>query len=159
MGGSLAGAAFGILYTSIWMLADSLPAWRLGGACVGAVTAYVVWIIASHGLWQARSGSRRRDDRSTLRNLGTVLTVTVGAVVFFAGLFAGVLAAGSLIITPDHLAATLGRPAAFSDYLQIALMATVMGTVAGAVGSGLEDDATIRQATYGYRERRRAEAA
>ena len=34
-------------------------------------------------------------------------------------------------------------------------MASVLGTVAGAVGSGSEDDAAVRRATYGHREQER----
>ncbi|MFG2446699.1 hypothetical protein ACGFQG_27890 [Nocardia fluminea] len=38
-------------------------------------------------------------------------------------------------------------------------MATVLGTVAGALGSGLADDVTVRRATYGYREQDRRRLA
>ncbi|MBP2367880.1 hypothetical protein [Pseudonocardia parietis] len=158
LGGSLAGSAFGVLYSSIWMLADSLSEWRIVLVCVGAIAIYVLWLITSHGLWQTPITSTRRDDVPTiLRNLSTLLTVTLGALVFFTVLFAGVLVACLLVITPDYLATNLGHPSGFGDYLDTALMATVMGMVAGAVGSGLEDDTTIRQATYGYRERQRVE--
>lgn len=34
-------------------------------------------------------------------------------------------------------------------------MASVLGTIAGAVGSGLEDDTTVPRAAYGYREQER----
>lgn len=158
LGGSLAGSAFGVLYSSIWTLADSLPEWRIALVCAGAIAIYVLWLITSHGLWQAPTAPTRRDDvPTTLRNVSTVLTVTLGALVFFTVLFSGVLVACLLVITPDYLATNLGHPSGFGDYLDTALMATVMGMVAGAVGSGLEDDTTIRQATYGYRERQRIE--
>lgn len=158
LGGALAGGAFGVLYSNIWSLADSLPPWRLALVCLGAVAIYIVWIITRHGLWQPPTTSSRRDDaRTSLRNAGTLLTVATGACVFVLTLFAVILLACVLVITPAYLAETLGHPVGFTDYLQIALMATVVGTVAGAVGSGLEDDTTIRHATYGYRERQRAE--
>ena len=159
LGGSLAGSAFGVLYSSIWMLADSLSGWRIALACAAAITIYAAWIITRHGLWQPHVTPTRRDDVPTaLRNASTLLTVTMGAVVFFATLFAGVLLACLLLITPDYLATNLGHPSGFGDYLDTALMATVMGMVAGAVGSGLEDEDTIRHATYGFRERHRVEA-
>ncbi|SFN27346.1 hypothetical protein SAMN05216207_1011155 [Pseudonocardia ammonioxydans] len=159
LGGSLAGSAFGVLYSSIWMLADSLSGWRIALACIAAIAIYVVWLVANHGLWQPRVTPTRRDDvPTTLRNASTLLTVAMGAVMFFTTLFAGVLLACLLFITPDYLATNLGHPSGFGDYLDSALMATVMGMVAGAVGSGLEDDTTIRHATYGFRERHRIEA-
>lgn len=160
LGGALAGGAFGVFYSNIWSLADSLPAWRLAAVCVAAIAVYVTWIVTGHGLWEAPTEPTRRDDaRTALRNASTVLTVCAGALVFFAVLFAVILIASLLVITPAYLAATLEHPSGFADYLDIALMATVMGTIAGAVGSGLEDDATIRHATYGYRERQRARSS
>ncbi len=158
LGGALAGAAFGVLYSNIWSLADSLPTWRIALVCAGAIAIYVAWIVLGHEMWERATESTRRDHPSTgLRNASTLLTVTVGAVVFVAVLFGLVLVASSLVITPSYLATTLGHPVGLADYLDVALMATVMGTVAGAVGSGLEDDTTIRHATYGYRERHRSE--
>lgn len=56
------------------------------------------------------------------------------------------------MITPAYLTSMLGHPVGLGDYLGVALM----GTIASAVGSGLEDDATVREATYGHRERQRA---
>lgn len=158
LGGALAGSAFGVFYSAIWSLADSLPPWRTALVCAGAVVIYVTWIVIGHGMWERGSASTRRDHPSTgLRNAGTLMTVAAGAGVFMAALFALILVASLVVITPSYLTSTLGHPVGFGDYLNVALMATVMGTVAGAVGSGLEDDATIRHATYGYRERHRSQ--
>lgn len=157
LGGATAGAAFGVFYSNIWSLADSLPPARLLAVVAGAVAVHTVWLVLGHGLWEPPNRSTRPDRASTaLRNLGTALTILFGTVVFTAALFVLTLAAALLVITPDYLGSVLGHPADITDYLGVALMGTVMGTIAGAVGSGLEDDTTVREATYGHRARQRA---
>ncbi|MBF6423110.1 hypothetical protein IU440_00285 [Nocardia cyriacigeorgica] len=156
LAGSLAGTAFGVLYSSIWQLATALGPWRLAGVVGTAIAALTVWTIAGHGLWErADSTGMAHGPDLALRNAGTVATVAVGTVVFFATLFLLTCAAVGLIIPPDYLGSVLGRTADLGDYLTIAAMASALGTVAGAVGSGLEDDTTVRRATYGFRERER----
>ncbi|MGW5454266.1 hypothetical protein [Nocardia sp. NPDC003979] len=158
LAGAMAGTAFGVLYSSIWLLATAMGPLRLTGITVSALVALSAWIIAGHGLWERRIDGR--DDRYlALRNAGTVSTVAVGTIVFFLALYTITLVAVTVVIPPDYLTSTLGRPSGPSDYLTIALMATVLGTVAGAVGSGLEDDLTVRKATYGYREQERRRVA
>lgn len=156
LAGSLAGTAFGVLYSNIWQLATALGGFRLTGVVLVAVTALAVWIVAGHGLWEPRTfpGSLRASDLR-LRNTGTVVTVALGAMVFYAVLFVFTCAAVALVIPPTYLATVLGVLAGLGDYLTIAAMASALGTVAGAVGSGLEDDLTVRKATYGYRDRER----
>ena len=51
--------------------------------------------------------------------------------------------------------ATLANPVGPGEYLTLAWMATSLATLAGALGSGLEDEETVREATYGYRQQRR----
>lgn len=156
LAGSLAGTAFGVLYSSIWQLATALGPYRLAGVAVSAVAALAVWIIVGHGLWERPAAARRESAHDlSMRNAGTVVTVAVGALVFFGALFLLTLAAVLLVIPPDYLGTVLGRTTNPGDYLTIAVMASALGTVAGAVGSGLEDDISVRRATYGYRERER----
>ncbi|MGI5218136.1 hypothetical protein [Nocardia sp. CA-290969] len=154
LAGTLAGTAFGVLYSSIWQLATALGVLRLAGVVLAAITALSVWIVVGHSLWERRtSADHARDIR--LRNAGTVVTVALGAIVFFAVLYLFTLAAVGLVIPPGYLATVLGGPVYLGDYLTIAAMASALGTVAGAVGSGLEDDLTVRKATYGYRDQER----
>jgi hypothetical protein len=156
LAGALTGIAFGVLYSSIWTLGTSLSPLRLAGVTVAAVTTLTVWLIVAHELWERRPrGSGGGDPEVRLRNASTVLTVAAGTVAFFAAMFVVALAGVALVIPPHYLASTLGHPVSVSDYLAIALMASVLGAIAGAVGSGLEDDITVREATYGYRERER----
>ncbi|WP_280275089.1 hypothetical protein [Nocardia wallacei] len=156
LAGAIAGTAFGVLYSSIWQLATALGPARLAGSTVAALSVLTVWIIAGHGLWERDEnvGATSDPDRR-LRNAGTVATVLVGSAAFFATLYLLTLAAVLLVIPPDFLGKTLGHAAGVRDYLTIALTATILGTVAGAVGSGLEDDTTVRKAAYNHRRRER----
>jgi hypothetical protein len=45
---------------------------------------------------------------------------------------------------------TLQRPVDFADYLTLAWIISSLATVGGAIGSGLEDEETVRAAAYGY---------
>jgi hypothetical protein len=52
----------------------------------------------------------------------------------------------------------LKHPVGFGEYLTLSWLAASLATVAGALGSSLEDEDTVREAAYGYRQRRRSEA-
>ncbi|GAA0930469.1 hypothetical protein GCM10009559_17880 [Pseudonocardia zijingensis] len=147
------GSAFGILYSAIWELATVLERWRMIAGTVTAIWIFVVWLVVGHGLWQR--GPRQRPNHLGLLNTATVLTVVTGVLVFYAVLYALNLTAAALIIPPDFFAETIGRPVDLGDYLRVALLASGLGTVAGAVGSGLEDDVTVRRAAYSTREQQR----
>ncbi|MFD0203662.1 MULTISPECIES: hypothetical protein [Saccharothrix] len=156
LAGAMTGIAFGVLYSTIWALGTALGPLRLAAVTVAAIGTLTVWLIVAHELWERGPKPRGRPDPDTrLRNASTVVTVAAGAVAFFVAMFVVALAAVALVIPPTYLAGTLGHPVGVSDYLAIAVMASVLGTIAGAVGSGLEDDITVREATYGYRARER----
>ncbi|WP_107655842.1 hypothetical protein [Nocardia suismassiliense] len=156
LAGALAGTAFGVLYSTIWQLATALGPWRLTAATIAALTTLTAWIVAGHGLWQGCESASTTDDLDRrLRNAGTLATVAVGATAFSAALYILALAAVALVVPPDYLAEVLHRPVRVHDYLAMALMATILGIIAGAVGSGLENDNTVRKAAYSHRERER----
>ncbi|NUS91352.1 MAG: hypothetical protein HOQ36_02905 [Nocardia sp.] len=156
LAGAVAGSAFGVLYSNVWQLATAIGPARLAGVVLVAVTALTAWIIVGHNLWERSTSTEPagvRDNR--LRNGGTVVTVALGAIIFFLVLFLCTVAAVALVIPSSYLATVLGRPVHFADYVTIAVMASALGTLAGAIGSGLEDDISVRRATYGYRDRER----
>lgn len=54
---------------------------------------------------------------------------------------------------------TLRHQVGPGEYLILAWLAASLATIVGALGSTLEDEDTVRDAVYGYRQRRRQEEA
>lgn len=147
-------AAFGIFYSSIWKMADALPAWRLAVIMLLAIIAMVVWLIAYNHLWDDPS-AHARPGQAVLYNASTVLTLFVGVACMYAMLYVLALFAAAAVIDVGYLRAQLGHPAGVADYPRLVWLACSMGIVAGALGSSLDSEAAVRQATYSRRERER----
>ena len=79
-----------------------------------------------------------------------MLTLTLATAVSYLVLFAGTVLAAALLIDTSVLEQTLQRPVDFTDYLILAWIISSLATVGGAIGSGLEDEDTVRAAAYGY---------
>ncbi|WP_026455651.1 hypothetical protein [Saccharomonospora iraqiensis] len=148
-------AAFGIFYSSIWTLADSLSPVRHLLINILAVVAMVGWLIYYNNLWQPRQELR---EKAWLYNAATVLTLAIGVLAAYVTLFAITLVGAFVVIEPNYLGNTLGHSANLSSYLILAWLSTSMGTVAGAVGSSLESEQAVHRATYSKRERERRES-
>lgn len=139
---------------AIWEASTVLGPVRLILGSILSVTAMVVWTIAAHHLWESgKTGADR--EQAVLYNTATVATIGVGVLIMHLGVFAFAGLASQYMIPPEVFEATLARPVEVGDYLRIAWMTAAAATVAGALGSGLENDESIRQAAYGYRERQR----
>jgi hypothetical protein len=147
--GAFGTAAFALTTNTIWQMGDALGGLRLSLIMLLGLTALVAWIIVAHDLWE-------KPDRETppalarLFNLGTILTLALAAAVSYVVLFAGTVLAAALLIDASVLEQTLQRPVAFTDYLTLAWIISSLATVGGAIGSGLEDEETVRAAAYGY---------
>ncbi|MBW0090861.1 hypothetical protein I4I73_32810 [Pseudonocardia sp. KRD-184] len=75
----------------------------------------------------------------------------------YAGLFVVIALAEHFLIPPGYFESNLGHPVGLGDYLTLAWFATSLALVAGALGSGFENEDDVRQAAYGFRERERRE--
>jgi hypothetical protein len=107
-----------------------------------------------HDLWE-KPDRETSAELARLFNLGTILTLTLATVVSYVVLFAGTVLAAALLIDTSVLEQTLQRPVDVTDYLTLAWLISSLATVGGAIGSGLEDEETVRAAAYGYRPRTR----
>jgi hypothetical protein len=87
-----------------------------------------------------------------LYNGATVLTISVAVLFSYAVFFAVLLLAAGAFVPSGFFQSILGHPVDFGDYVILAWMASSLATVAGALESGLEDQDTVREATYGYRQ-------
>lgn len=85
-----------------------------------------------------------------LFNWGTILTLTPATAVSYLVLFVGTALAAALLIDTSVLEQTLQRSVDFTDYLTLAWIISSLATVGGAIGSGLENEDTVRAAAFGY---------
>ena len=152
---AFATAAYALVMPIIWQMADSLSWVRLLALMVLAVVAMVVWIIVAHHLWERPAAQEEAREQAALYNASTALTLSVAVLFSYAVFFVLVLMAAGFFLESGFLQSNLGHPVGVSDYVRLAWMATSLATVAGALGSGLEDEETVREATYGYRQQRR----
>lgn len=151
---SVATSVFGLSSSTVWQIGDVLGPWRRAIVVIGVIAAMSFWLIMAHNLWEKRAHSHDREQRA-LYNGSTALTVTTGVTCLYVVLFVVNLGGSLFLIDPSLLESTLGHSVGLPQYLALAWAATSMGVAAGALGSGLEDDATVRQAAYGYRESQR----
>ncbi|TCP38826.1 hypothetical protein EV191_1362 [Tamaricihabitans halophyticus] len=155
--GAAAGAAFGVFYSNIWQLADAFSGWRLTLVNVLAVLAMIAWLIIDNSLWERPSGRQLREE-AALYNAATTLTISIGVLCMYSLLFVVTLISALVVIPPDYLTSTLKHPSGFSEFAIVAWLSASMGTIAGALGSGLASEDAVRQAAYSKREQERRQS-
>jgi hypothetical protein len=153
---AFATGAYALVITTLWPLADSMGWARLLLLMVTAIVAMVAWIIVAHHLWE-RPEDPNQQKWAALYNGVTVLTVTSAVLCAYAILFALILLAAWVFVPADYFQTILKHPVGFGEYLTLSWLAASLATVAGALGASLEDEETVREASYGYRQRRRHE--
>ncbi|TQM13428.1 hypothetical protein FB558_0170 [Pseudonocardia kunmingensis] len=154
---AVATAAYAIVTASFWEMSASLSASRLMLINLLAVGAMTVWIIAYNRLWERPPDPTDRA-KSALYNASTLLTILIGVACMNVLLFTVMLVAAAALIDPGYLADTLRRPVGPGGYLKLVWLGSSIGIVAGALGSSLESEDAVREATYGARERERRRA-
>ena len=130
-------------------MGDALGPLRLTVVMLLGLIALVAWLIIAHDLWE-KPDRHTPAELARMFNLGTICTLTLATAVSYVVLFAGTVLAAALLIDTSVLKETLQRPVGVTDYLTLAWIISSLATVGGAIGSGLEDEETVRAAAYGY---------
>jgi len=154
---AFATGAYALVITTLWLLADSVGWARLLLLMVTAIVAMVAWIIVAHDVGERTEEPDQRE-LAALYNGVTVLTVSVAVLAAYAILFALLFLAAWVFVPGSYFQIILKHPVGFGEYLTLSWLAASLATVAGALGASLEDEETVREASYGYRQRRRHDA-
>jgi hypothetical protein len=154
---AFATGAYVLVITTLWLLADAVGFWRLFALMVAAVVAMVVWVIVAHHLWERPKDSEQRR-WAPLYNGVSVLTVSTAVLLAYAILFALIFVAAWVFVPSGYFQSILKHPVGLGEYLTLSWLGASLATVAGALGASLEDEETVREASYGYRQRRRQNA-
>jgi hypothetical protein len=155
---AFATGAVSLAYPTIWQLSDTMGPWRLSAATILASAAMIVWLIVDHELWERPKSAGERD-RAVLYNASTVVTLTIGVIIFHAGLFILLLLTAWWTLPPQMVAQNLRHPVGLSSLLLMAWLVAAVATLGGALGSGMEDNEAVKAAAYGVRQRQRFDQA
>jgi hypothetical protein len=153
---AIAAVVFALVTSDVWRLADALGVLNLAALTAISLVAIVVFLVVAHGLWERPADGIGRE-QAILFNLATTVTLVIGVACLYGALFVLGLAGAGLAVARDVLSEGIGHPADLGTYLRITWMASSLATVAGALGAGLESDAAVREAAYGYRPERATE--
>lgn len=146
-----ATGAYAIITTSFWTMAISLSPLRLFLISVVAIAAMATWLITYNHLWD-RPPDQDGRAKAVLYNAATVITLLIGVACMYLLLYAAGLLVALALIDPGYFSRQLQQPASFGAYLKLVWLASSVGIVAGALGSSLESEEAVRNATYGRRE-------
>ncbi len=148
---AIAAVAFALIQVEIWRIAASLGPPRLAIAALASIVAASVTLISAHHLWERVPDPRVRE-QVTLFNLATTATVVLGVTALYLFVFVASLVGAFLLIESSLLSEVVGHQTNGWDYVRIALLASTLGTVGGALGATVETDEAVREAAYAHRQ-------
>lgn len=156
---AFATGAYGLIFPTLWELSGAFHIYRFLGLMFGAILSIVVWITVSHQLWEKPS-SKSKKKISRLYNMVTLMTLLVAVISYYLALYIMFLLTTLLFVPPDQFTSMgeLQESANFGNYLKLAWLAASIATFAGSIGAGLENQETVQNIMYGYRQNIRAKA-
>jgi hypothetical protein len=136
---SLGTAAYAMTSSSIWTLSHGMAWPRLALLGAASIITLCVVLVLAHGLWEQASG---QDDRQSvvLFNLATSVTRGLAVLTLCAGLLILSVASGAALIPQSVYDGDVGH-----------------ATLAGALGSLVESDESVREAAYRHHADARTE--
>lgn len=141
------------LFPTPWELSTIYSVPRFSTLMIAAMIAMVVWMIFAHNLWE--KPTKKGDIRlRKLYNITTVSTLSVIVIINYLALFCLFLAT-LYIFVPAHLfeaATNIDGNASFIHYVRLTWLSASLGTLAGSIGTAGENEDTIREITYSYRQ-------
>jgi hypothetical protein len=154
---ALGTAAYAMTSSSIWMLANGMEWPRVVLLSTASVITLCVVLVLAHGLWERPSG---QDDREAvvLFNLATSATLGLAVLTLYASLLVISVLAGVALIPPSVYDRNVGHAPAFADYLRLGWLGATIATLAGALGSLIESDESVREAAYRHHADARTES-
>ena len=144
---ALGTGAYALSSSNIWTLADESSWPRLLAVALLSVALILVALVVAHGLWErARDPAAR--ERVALFNIVTVTTLAIGVVTLYLALFVIMTLAAIVVIPPPAFAHAVGHDPTGWDMARLGWLVSSIATVGGALGTLLESDAAVREATY-----------
>ena len=153
---ALATGAVATINSTVWLLAGTMPWWRLVVATVASIALAVAWLVVDGELWdRPDDDSTQARQRSRLYNASTLVTLTLGVLICYLALYAVNLVWALFILDPAVMGGYLNVSLGYGDFFVLAWFVASAATVGGGLGSGLESDEAIRAAAYSKREEER----
>jgi hypothetical protein len=143
---ALGTGAYALISTNVWALAHEGGWPRLLAIALLSLAMILFAMVFAHGLWERARDTAARE-RIVLFNVVTVVTLAIGICALYLALFAVLLGSALVAIPPGSLRRELGS-ASLGEYARLAWLAASIATVGGALGSLLESDEAVREATY-----------
>ena len=153
---SFATGSYISIFPTPWKLSIAYSLDRFIALMFLAILGTVIWVIFSHDLWEKATdkGDKRWRD---LYNWTTFITLSVMTVINYVLLFVIFLIAIAIFVPPELFQNWTGldKEPTMRYYFGLVWLITSVGTLAGAIGTGIENKEKIRDITYSYRQKQR----
>jgi len=153
---SFATGTYISIFPTPWELSIAYNTERFIAVMLLAILGTIIWVIFSHDLWEKPTEKNKKRWRD-LYNWTTITTLGAIIMINYVMLFIIFLAALAVFVPPSLFEAWTGLEDDPTPkyYFSLVWLITSLGTLAGAIGTGIEDEEKIRDITYSYRQKHR----